>query len=135
MLGANFSALGARVEFGDMPTYGYRCVKGHEFEVIQAITESPLTKCEECGAAVKRIFYPVGIVFKGTGFYKTDSRGKSSSAVPGAASDSGPGSAAAPAAASAESSSSDSSPGAEAKPDKPATAAKKGAKPAKSSPA
>ncbi|HET9847051.1 MAG TPA: FmdB family zinc ribbon protein [Candidatus Dormibacteraeota bacterium] len=61
-----------------MPVYGYRCSRGHHFEVQQRITEEPLTQCPECGAPVTRVFYPVGIVFKGSGFYKTDSRGASS---------------------------------------------------------
>ena len=61
-----------------MPVYGYRCSRGHHFEVQQRITEPPLNQCPECGAPVTRVFYPVGIVFKGSGFYKTDSRGASS---------------------------------------------------------
>jgi putative FmdB family regulatory protein len=61
-----------------MPVYGYRCTNGHQFEEQQRITEPPLTKCRECGAPVTRVFYPVGIIFKGGGFYKTDSRGSSS---------------------------------------------------------
>ncbi|HEV2014010.1 MAG TPA: zinc ribbon domain-containing protein [Candidatus Dormibacteraeota bacterium] len=61
-----------------MPVYGYRCTRGHQFEVQQRITEPPLTQCPECGAPVTRVFYPVGIIFKGGGFYKTDSRGSSS---------------------------------------------------------
>ena len=61
-----------------MPVYGYRCSRGHHFEVQQRITEAPLAQCPECGAPVTRVFYPVGIVFKGSGFYKTDSRGTSS---------------------------------------------------------
>jgi putative FmdB family regulatory protein len=61
-----------------MPVYGYRCSHGHHFEVQQRITEPPLTQCPECGAPVTRVFYPVGIIFKGGGFYKTDSRGASS---------------------------------------------------------
>jgi putative FmdB family regulatory protein len=61
-----------------MPVYGYRCTHGHRFEVQQRITEPPLTQCPECGAPVTRVFYPVGIIFKGGGFYKTDSRGSSS---------------------------------------------------------
>ncbi|MFN2465515.1 MAG: FmdB family zinc ribbon protein [Candidatus Dormibacteria bacterium] len=74
-----------------MPTYGYRCANGHEFEVFQGMTDEPLKKCQQCKAAVRRIFYPVGIVFKGPGFYKTDSRGSapsadSSATVPAAAS-------------------------------------------------
>ena len=67
-----------------MPTYGYRCDKGHEFEVFQGISEDPLTDCQVCAAPVRRIFYPVGIVYKGPGFYKTDSRGSSSSSTPAA---------------------------------------------------
>jgi len=58
-----------------MPTYGYRCTRGHQWEVVQPITDAPLTVCPECGSPATRIFYPVGIVFKGQGFYKTDSRG------------------------------------------------------------
>ena len=61
-----------------MPIYGYRCTRGHQFEVQQRITEPPQTQCPECGAPVTRVFYPVGIIFKGGGFYKTDSRGSSS---------------------------------------------------------
>ena len=65
-----------------MPTYGYRCEKnGHEFEVVQGINEPPLTRCRICGSNVRRIFYPVGIVFKGPGFYKTDSRSKATIAA------------------------------------------------------
>ena len=62
-----------------MPVYGYRCSRGHHFEVQQRITEAPLNQCPECGAPVTRVFYPVGIVFKGSGFYKTDSRGAAAS--------------------------------------------------------
>src|ERR1700681_2005980 len=61
-----------------MPVYGYRCTNGHRFEVQQRITEPPLSVCPQCGAPVTRVFYPVGIIFKGGGFYKTDSRGSSS---------------------------------------------------------
>src|ERR1700694_1254967 len=61
-----------------MPVYGYRCTNGHHFEVQQRITEPPLTVCPQCGAPVTRVFYPAGIIFKGGGFYKTDSRGASS---------------------------------------------------------
>jgi putative FmdB family regulatory protein len=60
-----------------MPTYGYRCKNGHEFEVVQTFAEAPLKRCTICGAKVNRIFYPVGIVFKGPGFYATDSRSAS----------------------------------------------------------
>src|ERR1700681_660526 len=61
-----------------MPVYGYRCTNGHRFEVQQRITEPPLSVCPQCGAPVTRVFYPVGIIFKGGGFYKTDSRGAGS---------------------------------------------------------
>jgi putative FmdB family regulatory protein len=61
-----------------MPVYGYRCTNGHQFEIQQRITDPPLSQCPECGAPVTRVFYPVGIIFKGGGFYKTDSRGASS---------------------------------------------------------
>lgn len=58
-----------------MPTYAYRCRScGHEFEVFQKISDSPIEKCERCGEPVNRVFHPVGIVFKGSGFYKTDNR-------------------------------------------------------------
>jgi putative FmdB family regulatory protein len=63
-----------------MPTYGYRCEKnGHEFEVVQRMSDLPLTRCEICGSRVNRIFYPVGISFKGPGFYATDNRSASTS--------------------------------------------------------
>lgn len=71
-----------------MPTYGYRCeANGHQFEVFQSMTDDPLSKCQICGSPVRRIFYPVGIVFKGPGFYKTDSRVVSPSPVTAAPSD------------------------------------------------
>ena len=55
-----------------MPIYEYRCENGHLFEVMQKITEDPVTRCEECGAAVQRVFHPVAVHFKGSGFYNTD---------------------------------------------------------------
>jgi putative FmdB family regulatory protein len=55
-----------------MPIYEYRCEKGHEFEVIQRMSDDPVTKCEECGAPVERVFNPVAVHFKGSGFYTTD---------------------------------------------------------------
>lgn len=58
-----------------MPTYVYQCDKcGITFEREQHISEPPLTKCPECGGHVHRIIQPVGIVFKGPGFYVTDNR-------------------------------------------------------------
>lgn len=62
-----------------MPIYEYRCDAGHEFEVIQAMRDDPIAKCEVCGAPVQRIFHPVAVHFKGSGFYTTDYARKSSS--------------------------------------------------------
>lgn len=55
-----------------MPIYGYRCDNGHQFEVFQAMSDDPVTVCPECGAAVERLFHPVAVHFKGSGFYTTD---------------------------------------------------------------
>ncbi len=55
-----------------MPIYEYRCENGHLFEVMQKITAEPVTSCETCGAPVQRVFHPVAVHFKGSGFYNTD---------------------------------------------------------------
>jgi putative FmdB family regulatory protein len=55
-----------------MPIYEYRCEQGHTFEVTQRMTEDPLTTCTVCGAPVQRVFHPVAVHFKGSGFYNTD---------------------------------------------------------------
>jgi putative FmdB family regulatory protein len=55
-----------------MPIYEYRCKKGHQFEVMQRISDDPVTTCEVCGAPVQRVFHPVAVHFKGSGFYNTD---------------------------------------------------------------
>src|SRR4028118_1032753 len=55
-----------------MPIYEYRCENGHLFEVMQKMTDSPVTECEECGAPVQRVFHPIAVHFKGSGFYNTD---------------------------------------------------------------
>ena len=55
-----------------MPIYEYRCENGHLFEVMQKITEEPATQCEVCGAPVQRVFHPIAVHFKGSGFYNTD---------------------------------------------------------------
>ncbi|MGH7612051.1 MAG: FmdB family zinc ribbon protein [Candidatus Dormibacteria bacterium] len=60
-----------------MPTYAYRCDAGHQFETVQGITDPPLSACRTCGSPVRRVVFPVGVVFKGQGFYKTDSRSAS----------------------------------------------------------
>jgi putative FmdB family regulatory protein len=55
-----------------MPTYEYRCTKGHTFEVIQSINDAPLTKCQVCGNPVERVLHSPAVHFKGSGFYNTD---------------------------------------------------------------
>jgi putative FmdB family regulatory protein len=60
-----------------MPTYEYACTEcGDRTEVVQSISDAPLTTCTVCGGRLRKVFSPVGIVFKGSGFYRTDSRGK-----------------------------------------------------------
>jgi putative FmdB family regulatory protein len=64
-----------------MPTYGYRCSNcGHQFEIVQRITDEPLKTCPKCQGKLSKMLYPVGISFKGSGFYTTDYKvsGKSS---------------------------------------------------------
>src|SRR6202035_1061771 len=63
-----------------MPTYEYRCEHcGSNVEVVQSFTDAPLTACASCGGPLRKVYAPVGIVFKGSGFYKTDSRASSKS--------------------------------------------------------
>ncbi len=58
-----------------MPTYAYRCTNcAHEFEAVQKFSDDPLKQCPECDAEIRRVFQPVGIVFKGSGWYINDSR-------------------------------------------------------------
>ena len=58
-----------------MPTYDYQCRQcGHTIEVIHSMQESGPEHCERCGGELRRVFFPAGIIFKGSGFYKTDSR-------------------------------------------------------------
>ena len=72
-----------------MPTYEYRCRDcGTQLEVVQAFTDDPLTECPECGGDLRKKFSAVGISFKGSGFYKNDSRSGSSSSVSGSSSSS-----------------------------------------------
>jgi putative FmdB family regulatory protein len=59
-----------------MPIYEYRCLNGHTFEVIQSMSDDPVETCEVCGAPVERVFHPVAVHFKGSGFYSTDYAGK-----------------------------------------------------------
>ena len=58
-----------------MPTYQYACTNcGEELEAVQKFSDEPLTECPACGGRLRKVFSPVGVVFKGSGFYKTDSR-------------------------------------------------------------
>ncbi len=67
-----------------MPTYAYRCTAcAHEFEVVQKMSDDPFRICPECGAPIKRVIFPAGIVFKGSGFYINDSRSASSDSSKG----------------------------------------------------
>jgi putative FmdB family regulatory protein len=75
-----------------MPIYEYRCENGHTFEVMQRMTDEPITTCpDHSGSAVQRVFHPVAVHFKGSGFYNTDygkKRGGSASDTAGAKGDS-----------------------------------------------
>src|SRR4051812_27179839 len=68
-----------------MPIYEYRCENGHTFEVVQRMSDDPVETCEVCGAPVERVFHPVAVHFKGSGFYSTDykSTSKASSSKEG----------------------------------------------------
>ena len=73
-----------------MPTYAYACTAcGHRFEVQQSFTDAALTACPECEGRLRKLFNSVGIVFKGSGFYRTDSRNGSAGGERGGGKDSG----------------------------------------------
>ena len=105
-----------------MPTYQYACTNPegkHEFEVVQSFSDAPVSECPECGAPVRKVYGSVGVVFKGSGFYRTDSRkaaaasssegsssnGSSTSPSPSSSSSSKEGSSATPAASTSTGSS------------------------------
>jgi putative FmdB family regulatory protein len=70
-----------------MPTYQYACTEcGHAFEQFQSFSDDALTHCPECDGRLRKVFNAVGVVFKGSGFYRTDSRSASSSSTAGASS-------------------------------------------------
>jgi putative FmdB family regulatory protein len=98
-----------------MPIYEYRCERGHNFEVMQRMVEDPLTDCTTCGAPVQRVFHPVAVHFKGSGFYNTDYGRKKA----GTASDAGPKSES----GSSDSKSSDSKASSDSKPDSKSSSA------------
>jgi putative FmdB family regulatory protein len=63
-----------------MPTYAYECKDcGHTFEVQQSFSDKPVETCQECGGSVRKLFGNLGVTFKGSGFYRTDSAAKSAS--------------------------------------------------------
>ncbi|GAB7003380.1 hypothetical protein JCM18899A_08510 [Nocardioides sp. AN3] len=65
-----------------MPTYQYACTEcGHAFEQVQTFTEDALTVCPSCDGKLRKVYNAVGVVFKGSGFYRTDSRGSSPAAA------------------------------------------------------
>lgn len=66
-----------------MPTYQYACKNcGHRFEVVQSFSDPSLTECPECQGQLRKVFNSVGVVFKGSGFYRNDSRSGTSSSIP-----------------------------------------------------
>nr|WP_179825740.1 FmdB family zinc ribbon protein [Streptosporangium sandarakinum] len=76
-----------------MPTYQYACnTCGNEFEIVQKFSDDALTECPSCSGQLRKVFSAVGIVFKGSGFYRTDSRSSSSSTVGSSSSSSSSGS-------------------------------------------
>jgi putative FmdB family regulatory protein len=92
-----------------VPTYAYACTAcDHRFEIVQSFTEDSLSQCPECEGRLRKLFNAVGVVFKGGGFYRTDSRSGSSSSVP-ASSGSGPSASSDSGKASSTSSSADGS--------------------------
>jgi putative FmdB family regulatory protein len=72
-----------------VPTYQYTCTEcGEPLEAVQKFTDAPLTECPACGGRLRKVFSAVGIVFKGSGFYRTDSRNGSKATAPAASSSS-----------------------------------------------
>ncbi len=66
-----------------MPTYQYSCTEcGHFFEAVQSFSDDALTTCPECAGKLRKVFNAVGVVFKGSGFYRTDSRSSTTSSTP-----------------------------------------------------
>ncbi|HRV69368.1 MAG TPA: zinc ribbon domain-containing protein, partial [Marmoricola sp.] len=67
----------------------YACADcGHVFDIFQSFSDDALTECPECGGKLRKVFSPAGVVFKGSGFYRTDSRSSSGSSTSGASSSS-----------------------------------------------
>jgi putative FmdB family regulatory protein len=72
-----------------MPIYEYKCENDHVFDVMQKLSDDPLTTCVECGAPVRKVLHPVNIAFKGSGFYSTDYKGGSQKTEPATNGDAG----------------------------------------------
>jgi putative FmdB family regulatory protein len=72
-----------------MPIYEYRCENGHNFEVLQSMSDDPVAACEVCGAPVERVYHPVAVHYKGSGFYTTDYAAKGKSGAGAGDGDSG----------------------------------------------
>ncbi|AXI87845.1 FmdB family transcriptional regulator [Actinospica acidiphila] len=95
-----------------MPTYQYQCTEcGEGLEAVQKFTDDALTECPSCQGRLKKVFSAVGIVFKGSGFYRNDSRGSSSSSSPASSKSSGSSSSSSSSSDSGSSSSSSGSSG------------------------
>jgi putative FmdB family regulatory protein len=100
-----------------LPTYEYACTKcGHELEAVQSFSDPALTTCPECKGALRKVYGNIGIAFKGSGFYKTDSRASSSSGN-GKKKETADSSSSSPSSSESSSSSSDSSSKSESKAD------------------
>ncbi|HEY5709020.1 MAG TPA: FmdB family zinc ribbon protein [Solirubrobacterales bacterium] len=99
-----------------MPIYEYKCENDHVFDVIQRMSDDPLTECQECGAAAVRVLHPVAVHFKGSGFYNTDYGKKKKGGANGGSSGEGSGDS-----KPSESKSSDAKPSSDSKPKASAT--------------
>ena len=92
-----------------MPTYSYACTEcGNRFDAVQAFTDDALTTCEQCSGRLRKLFNSVGVVFKGSGFYRTDSRESAKNSVNGSAKTSSEGSSSSDKSGSSEKSSTSS---------------------------
>jgi putative FmdB family regulatory protein len=70
-----------------MPTYAYACTScGHQFDAVQSFSDNALTECPECGGTLRKQYGSIGVTFNGSGFYRTDSRAKSSGSTDASAS-------------------------------------------------
>src|SRR5690348_6063047 len=79
-IGSRQPRVPARPARETVPTYQYACTEcGHAFEQFQSFSDDALTECPECRGRLRKVFNAVGVVFKGSGFYRTDSRGSSTS--------------------------------------------------------